>query len=140
VTDLVIETRGLRKEFGSKTAVEDLSLSVRRGEVFGFLGSEWRGEDDLDQDAPGARRAHVGIGIRPRARRLGNREVRARLGFLPEHFRFQDWLTGRELLHFHGSLLGTASRRRAGTLGDPPRARRPASTPAHRPIRTYSKG
>lgn len=37
---------------------------------------------------------------------VGDRRARARVGFLPEHFRFHDWLTGREFLRFHGQLYG----------------------------------
>jgi hypothetical protein len=40
----VIETHGLRKEFGSKVAVKDLTLVVERGEVFGFLGPNGAGK------------------------------------------------------------------------------------------------
>ena len=138
MTDLVIETRGLRKEFGSKTAVEDLSLSVRRGEVFGFLGPNGAGKTTSIKMLLGLVAPTSGSGSVLGAR-LGNREVRARLGFLPEHFRFQDWLTGRELLHFHGSLLGLRRadvRERSETL----LARVDLLDAAHRPIRTDSKG
>jgi ABC-type branched-subunit amino acid transport system ATPase component len=37
-TQPAIDTRSLRKEFGNKVAVEDLTLEVNQGEVFGFLG------------------------------------------------------------------------------------------------------
>jgi ABC-2 type transport system ATP-binding protein len=138
VTDLAIETRGLRKQFGAKTAVEDLSLSVRRGEVFGFLGPNGAGKTTsikvlLGLVAPTSGSATI-LG-----RPLGDRLVRARLGFLPEHFRFQDWLTGRELLLVHGRLIGLRSadaKERADSL----LARVDLLEAAHRPIRTYSKG
>jgi ABC-2 type transport system ATP-binding protein len=39
-------------------------------------------------------------------RPIGDREIRARVGFLPEHFRFYDWLTAAELLDLHGRLSG----------------------------------
>jgi ABC-2 type transport system ATP-binding protein len=70
---------------------------------------------------------------------LGDRRTRARLGFLPEHFRFQEWLTGRELLHLHARLLGLRAadgRARADAL----LARMHLTDAARRPIRTYSKG
>ncbi len=41
---------------------------------------------------------------------IGDIATRARVGFLPEHFRFQDWLTAREFLRLHGQLLGMESR------------------------------
>ena len=39
---------------------------------------------------------------------VGTRMVRARIGFLPEHFRFYDWLSASELILFHGRLCGLA--------------------------------
>jgi len=43
-TSLAIETAGLRKEYGAKVAVADLSLTVARGEIFGFLGPDGAGK------------------------------------------------------------------------------------------------
>jgi ABC-2 type transport system ATP-binding protein len=105
MNDRVVETRGLAKRFGDKLAVTDLSLSVGRGEVFGFLGPNGAGKTTslkmlLGLVAPSGGSATV-LG-----RPLGDRGARAKLGFLPEHFRFHDWLTGRELLRFHGRLYG----------------------------------
>jgi len=138
VTEHVIETRGLRKQFGAKTAVEDLSLTVRGGEVFGFLGPNGAGKTTsikmlLGLVAPTSGSASV-LGAP-----VGDRRTRARLGFLPEHFRFQEWLTGRELLHLHARLLGLTPRdgkARAEAL----LARVDLLDAARRPIRTYSKG
>jgi len=138
VTENVIETRGLRKQFGAKTAVEDLSLTVSGGEVFGFLGPNGAGKTTsikmlLGLVAPTSGSASV-LGAP-----VGDRRTRARLGFLPEHFRFQEWLTGRELLHLHARLLGLKSvegNARAEAL----LARVDLMDAAHRPIRTYSKG
>jgi ABC-2 type transport system ATP-binding protein len=61
------------------------------------------------------------------------------VGFLPEHFRFQDWLTGRELLHFHGRLYGLSGR----ALQDKADAlitRMDLQDAAARPVKGYSKG
>jgi ABC-2 type transport system ATP-binding protein len=134
----VIETHGLRKRFGDKLAVADLSLSVGEGEVFGFLGPNGAGKTTslkmlLGLVAPTAGRGTV-LG-----RPLGDRLSRAKLGFLPEHFRFQEWLTGREMLRFHGRLYGMSGRAleaRVETL----LGRVDLLDAAHRPIKTYSKG
>jgi ABC-2 type transport system ATP-binding protein len=100
---VVIETHGLRKTFGPTVAVDDLSLSVSGGEIFGFLGPNGAGKTTsikmlLALVTPSGGRAEV-LG-----RPLGDRAARAQIGFLPEHFRFHDCLTGRELLRFHGRL------------------------------------
>ncbi len=105
MSELAIETTGLRKRFGQKVAVEDLTLTVRRGEVFGFLGPNGAGKTTsvkmlLGLVSPTAGQARV-LG-----HDIGHQPTRARIGFLPEHFRFHDWLTGREFLTLHGRLYG----------------------------------
>jgi ABC-2 type transport system ATP-binding protein len=138
MTEAAIETRALRKQFGEKLAVDELSLSVRRGEVFGFLGPNGAGKTTslkmlLGLVAPTSGSATV-LGAP-----LGDRRTRARVGFLPEHFRFHDWLSGRELLHFHGRLYGmprAALEARAEEL----LARVDLLDAAHRKLREYSKG
>ena len=138
MSELAVETHGLRKRFGRNLAVADLSLSVRRGEVFGFLGPNGAGKTTslkmlLGLVAPTAGRASL-LGAP-----VGDRGTRARVGFLPEHFRFQDWLTGRELLRFHGRLFGIPERtlaERAESL----LARVSLMDAADRKLREYSKG
>ncbi len=105
VTDAAIETRALRKQFGAHVAVADLWLQVPRGQVFGFLGPNGAGKTTsikmlLGLVAPTSGDARL-LGAP-----LGDRRVRARIGFLPEHFRFHDCLTARELLRLHGRLQG----------------------------------
>ncbi|MGA2505002.1 MAG: ABC transporter ATP-binding protein, partial [Anaerolineales bacterium] len=100
-----IETNELRKEFGDNAAVKSLTLQIQQGEVFGFLGPNGAGKTT-------SIKMLVGL-ITPTSGRasllgapLGDRTTRARIGFLPEHFRFQDWLTAREFLTLHGQLFG----------------------------------
>lgn len=98
-----IEARGLRKEFGSKTAVAGLDLTVERGEVFGFLGPNGAGKTTSIKMLLGLIAPTSGEGWLL-GRRLGDPRGRARAGFLPEHFRFHDWLTAQEFLRLHADL------------------------------------
>ena len=100
-----VETHALRKEFGAKVAVADLSLSIARGEVFGFLGPNGAGKTTSLKMLLALVAPTSGTGTVLGAP-LGDRATRAKLGFLPEHFRFHDVLTGREFLRFHGRLYG----------------------------------
>jgi len=103
--NLAIETSNLRKQFGSKVAVRGLSLQVRRGEIFGFLGPNGAGKSTSVKMLLGLVKPTSG-----QAQILGHPfahvEVRRKIGFLPEDFRFYDWLTPSELLAFHGRLAG----------------------------------
>jgi ABC-2 type transport system ATP-binding protein len=105
MTEVAIQTHALRKEFGRSVAVSDLWLEVLRGEVFGFLGPNGAGKTTSVKMLLGLVRPTSGTG-RVLGAALGERRVRSRVGFLPEHFRFHDCLTARELLRMHGRLLG----------------------------------
>jgi ABC-2 type transport system ATP-binding protein len=100
---LAIETQGLRKVFGDKVAVANLSLTVERGEVFGFLGPNGAGKTTAVKMLLGLIRPSDGKASLL-GEPLGNQHTRARVGFLPEHFRFHDWLTAAEFLKLHADL------------------------------------
>jgi len=138
MSGLAIETHGLRKRFGAKLAVADLSLSVRRGEVFGFLGPNGAGKTTSLKMLLGLVTATAGRASLLGAA-IGDRRARARVGFLPEHFRFQDWLTGRELLRFHGRLFGIPERTLA-SRAEALLTRVNMVEAADRKLREYSKG
>jgi ABC-2 type transport system ATP-binding protein len=138
VSGCAIETHGLWKRFGSTLAVADLSLRVRSGEVFGFLGPNGAGKTTsvkmlLALVEPSGGTARVLDAP------LGDRGTRARIGFLPEHFRFHDCLNARELLSFHGRLYGLRGRD-LDTRIDVLLARVDLLDAADRPLRGYSKG
>ncbi|HJR81492.1 MAG TPA: ABC transporter ATP-binding protein [Anaerolineales bacterium] len=105
MTVAAIETEQLRKIFGDRAAVKGLTLQVAQGEVFGFLGPNGAGKTTsmkmlLGLVSPTSGRGSV-LGAP-----IGDRATLARVGFLPEHFRFQEWLTADEFLQLHGELLG----------------------------------
>jgi ABC-2 type transport system ATP-binding protein len=100
---LAIETYGLRKEFGGKVAVDDLSLQVDRGEVFGFLGPNGAGKTTAVKMFLALITPTRGDS-RLLGAELGDTKVRGKVGFLPEHFRFHDWLTATEFLTLHADL------------------------------------
>jgi ABC-2 type transport system ATP-binding protein len=100
-----VQTQNLRKVFGSKVAVRGLTLTVRRGEIFGFLGPNGAGKSTSIKMLLGLAKPTGG-----EAFVLGapsdDVEIRRKIGFLPENFRFYEWLTPAELLHLHGRLCG----------------------------------
>jgi ABC-2 type transport system ATP-binding protein len=102
---LAIETNGLTKVFGDKIAVSNLDLNVGRGEVFGFLGPNGAGKTTAVKMLLGLTHPTSGSGFLLGVP-LGDPESRRQLGFLPEHFRFHEWLSGGEFLRVHSDLYG----------------------------------
>jgi ABC-2 type transport system ATP-binding protein len=96
---------GITKRFDSTVALAGVTLQVPRGSIFGFLGPNGAGKSTLVKILTGLVHPDGGsvavLGGRP-----GGRETQRGVGYLPEHFRFPGWLTGRELLRFHARLLG----------------------------------
>jgi ABC-2 type transport system ATP-binding protein len=112
-----IEIVGLRKSYGQTVALADLTLTVQPGEVFGFLGPNGAGKTTAIKILTGLTRPSGG-----QARVFGlpaaSVAARRRIGYLPEQFRFHDWLSGRGLLDFHGRLAGLSASERARRILD----------------------
>lgn len=110
-----IETYGLRKVYrrASAPAVAALDLRVEQGQVFGFLGPNGAGKTTTIGMLLGNVFPTSGNGA-ILGSPLGNREVRRRIGYLPEKFQFHNFLTASEFLDLHGRLYGmdAAARRR----------------------------
>ncbi|MGH7106178.1 MAG: ATP-binding cassette domain-containing protein [Acetobacteraceae bacterium] len=107
-TDLAIETHNLRKVYPGKVAVADLTLSVPRGSIFGFLGPNGAGKSTSVKMLLGLASPTSGE-ARLLGAPAGDRRTRSRVGFLPEQFRFYEWLTPAELLRLHGRLCGMSA-------------------------------
>jgi ABC-2 type transport system ATP-binding protein len=103
--DTVIRTVDLTKRYGSSIGCEKICLCVRRGHIFGFLGPNGAGKSTFIKMMVGLHRPTSGSG-EMLGRPLGDFAARRKVGFLPENFRYQEWLTPIELLAFHGRLLG----------------------------------
>jgi ABC-2 type transport system ATP-binding protein len=105
---------------GRVYALNGISLSVDRGEVFGLLGPNGAGKSTLIKIMMTVVRAtHAHGTILGRA--VGHKPTLAKVGYLPENHRFPRYLTGRQTLEFFATLAGVdrpTRRRRAGELLD----------------------
>jgi ABC-2 type transport system ATP-binding protein len=133
-----IETIDLRKEYGGRVVLQDLSLTVQRGEVFGFLGPNGAGKTTTVKILVGLVRPTAGE-ARLFGRPVSDPAARRRIGYLPEHFRFHDWMTGEELLDFHGRLAGMSANERRARIPEVLELVGLAGRGRER-IRSYSKG
>jgi len=95
-----IHAMELGKRYRNTVALDGLSMTVERGEVFGFLGPNGAGKTTAVKLLLGLVRPSSGEAMVLGAP-AGDRETRRQIGYLPELFRFQSWLTAREVLVLH---------------------------------------
>jgi ABC-2 type transport system ATP-binding protein len=100
---LAIETRDLAKRYKETIALAGLTMTVPRGEVFGFLGPNGAGKTTAVKLLLGLAQPTGGKGVVLGAP-LGDLSARRRIGYLPELFRYQSWLRAREVLAAHCEL------------------------------------
>ena len=98
-----IHTVELTKRFGSTIALAGLTMTVPRGEIFGFLGPNGAGKTTAVKLLLGLLRPTSGEGWLL-GQRVGDLATRRRIGYLPELFRYQAWLSAREVLALHCEL------------------------------------
>ena len=98
-----IQTVNLSKKFGRTVALAGLSMTVPRGEVFGFLGPNGAGKTTSVKLLLGLLKPTSGEGSLL-GRPIGDLKTRRRIGYLPELFRYQGWLSAREVLALHCEL------------------------------------
>ncbi|MBB6407231.1 ATP-binding cassette domain-containing protein [Arthrobacter sp. AZCC_0090] len=106
MTDTAIELIGLTKRFGSFTAVDDLSLTVERGEIFGLLGPNGSGKTTTIDMISGLSRPNSGaitvLGIDVLAE---PRRIRRSLGTVPQENALYEELSAEANLRFHADLF-----------------------------------
>jgi ABC-2 type transport system ATP-binding protein len=116
-----IEVRHLTRRFGAFTAVDDVSFDVRRGEIFGFLGSNGAGKSTtirmlcglLEPTSGTARVDGIDVARDPEA-------VKRRIGYMSQRFSLYELLTVDQNIRFWGGIYGLSetqlARRRAQVL------------------------
>lgn len=109
MAEVVLQSHGLTKRYGSFVAVDRLDLAVRQGEVFGLLGPNGSGKTTtilmlLGLTEPSAGSVQV-LGLDPARQPLS---VKTRVGYLPDQIGFYDGLTARENVRYIARLNGMA--------------------------------
>ncbi|MCP5151707.1 MAG: ABC transporter ATP-binding protein [Ectothiorhodospiraceae bacterium] len=128
---------GAGKRYGARAALEGVDLRVEPGERVALIGHNGAGKTTLMKLVLGLTRPDSGsvrvCGVDPGAR--GSRELRRRLGYLPENVAFQGGISGRASLRFYARLKRADVSRCDALLEEVGLA-----DAMHRPVRTYSKG
>ncbi len=103
--------RGVRKTFDRIVALDDLSLEIRTGEIFGLLGPNGAGKTTLIGIAVGLLAAEAGAVLYDGAEIAGRTSARSSLGVAPQSLALYDDLTGEENLRFFARLHGLSGHR-----------------------------
>lgn len=107
-----IDLKYVEKTYKGKVrALRGIEMRVRRGEVFGLLGPNGAGKSTLVKilmTVIRATRAEGGMLGHP----VGHKGTLGRVGYLPEHHRFPEYLTGAQVVDFYGALAGVPARER----------------------------
>jgi ABC-2 type transport system ATP-binding protein len=109
----VVTVEGVSRDFGDRTVVRDLDLTIRSGTILGVIGPSGAGKTTTVRMLTGALKPTTGeisvLGEHPTSFR---RETRERIGYMPQLFTLYPDLTARENVDFVGSLFGLLWRRR----------------------------
>jgi len=110
--DWAIDLSNVSKTYKGKVhALRGISMRVRRGEVFGFLGPNGAGKSTLVKILLTIIRPTQATG-QVLGERIGDKATLKRVGYLPEHHRFPDYLTGAQVVDFYGALAGVSREER----------------------------
>jgi ABC-2 type transport system ATP-binding protein len=136
-SELAIETSGLTKRFGERTAIDGVDLRVPRGSAFGFLGPNGAGKTTMIRTLLGLTQASAGS-MRLLGHPLPAERAQAleRVGAIVEEPRFHMHLTGRENLRIIAAVRGPEVRERIA----PALARVGLSERADQKVKSYSLG
>jgi len=113
-SDIVIDVRGLTKTFGERTVVRDLSMQVKRGTIFGFLGPNGSGKTTTIRMLCGLLTPDAGEGtclgfdLRTEADK-----IKTRVGYMTQRFSLYEDLSVRENLEFVARIYGLSNPREA---------------------------
>ncbi len=112
--ELVIDVKGMTKRFGNRTVVNDISLQVRRGEIYGFLGPNGSGKTTFIRMLCGLLKPDAGSG-----HALGfdvikqSDEIKKHVGYMTQRFSFYEDLSIEENLDFVARMYRIPNRREA---------------------------
>lgn len=115
--EAVVEAKGLTKNFGSFTAVDDITFSVQRGEIFGFLGPNGAGKSTTFKMLCGLLKPSRGTArVTGLDLQAAPSKARARIGYMAQKFSLYGNLNVRQNLDFFSGVYGLSGNERADAV------------------------
>jgi ABC-2 type transport system ATP-binding protein len=111
VTEYLIQAQGLHKSFGDKQAVNDVSLMIAEGEIYGLVGSDGAGKTTTLRLLVGALQANAGeIEVGGYDVNKQVEQARSQIGYLSQQFSLYEDLTVLENIRFFAEVRGLSSK------------------------------
>lgn len=107
--EISVETRNLTRRFGKFVAVDQVSISVYQGEIFGFLGANGAGKTTLIRMLSGLLTPSLGTAtVAGFDVHRENEKIKEKIGYMSQRFSLYDDLTVSENIDFYGGIYGLA--------------------------------
>jgi ABC-2 type transport system ATP-binding protein len=100
---MVIKTEKLTKLYENGKGCKEITLTVNKGEIFALLGPNGAGKSTFIKTLVGLIFKTSGEAF-VLCKPIGDVYTRKNIGYLPDNFKYQDWMTGEDLLSFHSAL------------------------------------
>ena len=133
-----IAALGLIKDYANIRALAGVNLEVDQGEIFGFLGPNGAGKTTFVKIILGMVHS-TGGSLTVLGHLAGDKNLRSKIGYLPENMRLHGFLKGHEFLDLAGKLYGLSKKTRKNRIEEYLK-RVSLEDSSHRPLREYSKG
>ncbi|MEZ6244321.1 MAG: ABC transporter ATP-binding protein [Phycisphaerales bacterium] len=115
--ELAIDLRHVAKTYkGRVHALRGVDMRIHKGEIFGLLGPNGAGKSTLVKILMTVIRPSKCEGTML-GHKVGHKPTLARVGYLPEHHRFPDYLTGAQVVDFYGAMCKVPRRERKAKTG-----------------------
>lgn len=106
----MLEIRHLTKQYGEKTAVDDLTLTIRPGEIFGFIGPNGAGKTTTLKSVAGILQFDQGeIYVDGKSIRTQPLECKRTFAYIPDNPDLYDYMTGIKYLNFVADIFGVSA-------------------------------
>lgn len=115
--DIILEIKKLKKYYGNIRGVEDISLRLNRGEIYGFIGPNGAGKSTTLKCIMNLINKTSGeILVDGKVNDKDNIEIKKMIGYLPSEINLYEDLTVKEMLDFHASFFEKDTSKRRGEL------------------------
>ena len=105
MSEIVIELKNLRKYYGRSRGIEDVSMKINKGDIYGFIGPNGSGKSTTIRTIMGLINKTSGsIFINGEELDINNEEIKRNIGYLPSEIHLYEDMTIKEIFDYHESF------------------------------------